>query len=137
MREHTYFVYILTNATRRSLYIGVTNALKARIRQHREKAHKGFAAHYNVSRLVYYEVLQYVRAGIAREKQLKGWSRAKKMAMIQSRNPQFRDLAEEWFKDHPAEVHSFGDHVKPQDASTANPELPPDSPLSMTKVKGP
>jgi putative endonuclease len=135
MRDHTYFVYILTNASRRSLYIGVTNSLKTRIRQHKEKAHEGFSAHYNVDRLVYFEAFQYIQAAIAREKQLKGWTRAKKIALIQTRNPQFRDLSAEWFKEHPAEVHTFGGHIKPQDASTANPEHFPDSPLSMTARK--
>ncbi len=132
MRDHTYFVYILTNASRRSLYIGVTNALKSRVRQHKEKAHEGFTAKYNLNRLAYYETFQFIHAAIAREKQLKGWSRTKKLALIQKRNPQFRDLSEEWFKEPPAEQHTIGDHVKPQDASTTNPEHPPDSPLSMT-----
>jgi putative endonuclease len=135
MRDHTYFVYILTNASRRSLYTGVTNSLKTRVRQHRQKAHEGFTAHYNVYRLVYYEIFQYIQTAIAREKQLKGGSHSKKLALIQTRNPQFRDLSAEWFKEHPAEPHTFGDHIKLQDASTANPERSPDSPLSMTESK--
>jgi putative endonuclease len=151
MRDYTFFVYILTNASRRSLYIGVTNALKVRVQQHKEKVHDGFTARYNVNRLVYYEVFQYIHAAIAREKQLKGWTRARKLELIRTRNPQFRDLSAEWFRQHPAEVHTFGDHIhpdtpphlqpepqrqpQPQDASTPNPERPPDSPLSMTRVK--
>src|ERR1700761_1393678 len=111
MRDHSYYVYILTNASRRSLYTGVTNALKSRVRQHKEKAHEGFTAKYNVDRLVYYETFQHIQAAIAREKQLKGWSRAKKLALVQKRNPEFRDLSAEWFKEHPAEQHSFGNHT--------------------------
>jgi putative endonuclease len=139
MRDHVYFVYILTNASRRSLYIGVTNALKVRVKQHKEKEHEGFTAKYNIDRLVYFETFQYIRAAIAREKQLKGWTRTRKLALIVTRNPQFRDLSDEWFKPHPAEVHTFGDHVPaapPQDASATNPEISPDSPLSMTRDKG-
>jgi putative endonuclease len=139
MRDHTYYVYILTNASRRSLYIGVTNALKARVRQHKERAHEGFTSKYNVDRLVYYEAFQFIHAAIAREKQLKGWTRAKKLALILRLNPQFRDLSAVWFEHHAVEVHTFGDHVAnggPQDASTANPESSPDSPLSMTGTEG-
>lgn len=138
MRDHHYFVYILTNDSRRSLYVGVTRALKLRIKQHKEKTTQGFTSRYNVDRLVYFERYRYVTNAIAREKQLKGWSRAKKLTLIQTMNPQFHDLSAEWFKSHSPEAHSFGDHIpcaddKTQDASTANPELPPDSPLSMTK----
>jgi putative endonuclease len=141
MRDYTFFVYILTNASRRSLYIGVTNALKVRVRQHRDKVHEGFTARYNVDRLVYYEAFQYIHAAIAREKALKGWTRARKLELIRSRNPQFRDLSAPWFKQVPAEAHAFGDHIhpeptpqkQPQDASTANPERLPDSPPQHDK----
>jgi putative endonuclease len=141
VRDYTYFVYILTNASRRSLYIGVTNALKARVRQHKEKEHEGFTSKYNVDRLIYYEAFQFIHAAIAREKQLKGWTRSEKLALIVRLNPQFRDLSAEWFKRYPPEAHAFGDHVhpegksEPQGASTPNPETSPDSPLSMTRLK--
>ena len=111
MRDYTYYVYILTNASRRSLYIGVTNALKVRVKQHKEKEHEGFTSKYNIDRLVHYEAFQFIQAAIAREKQLKGWTRAKKLALISKSNPQFRDLSAEWFKPASAEVHTFGDHI--------------------------
>ena len=72
VRDYTYLVYILTNASRRSLYIGVTNALKVRVKQHKEKEHDGFTSKYNVDRLVYYEAFQYIHAAIAREEATQG-----------------------------------------------------------------
>jgi putative endonuclease len=93
-KEHRYFVYILTNNSR-TLYIGVTSNLIARIYQHRNKLVEGFTKRYNVTRLVYFEETSNVTAAIAREKQLKGWLRAKKIALIESANPGWRDIGEE------------------------------------------
>jgi putative endonuclease len=76
------------------LYTGVTSALQERIRQHRMKLIPGFTTRYNVNRLVYYERLPSIVIAIAREKEVKGWSRAKRVALIESRNPTWRDLAE-------------------------------------------
>ena len=77
----TYYVYILTNATHR-LYVGVTNDLQRRMYEHKLKLAPGFTKRYNLSWLVYYETTSDVRAAIAREKQIKGWIRSKKVALL-------------------------------------------------------
>ena len=77
--EHKYWVYILSNRSH-TLYIGVTNALRARLAQHREQTPGTHTARYNISRLVYFEFYQYIRSAIAREKELKHWTRAQKVA---------------------------------------------------------
>jgi putative endonuclease len=87
----TYFVYILTNNTR-VLYLGVADDLERRIREHADKKFPGFTAKYDINRLVYFETLPYANAAAAREKQLKGWSRAKKLALIEKINPNWEDL---------------------------------------------
>jgi putative endonuclease len=94
-REHTYFVYILASRSR-TLYIGVTNGLGARVAQHRELRPGSFTSRYNIDRLVYFERFQYVRNAIAREKELKDWNRSRKMALIESVNPTWEDLAKDW-----------------------------------------
>ncbi len=92
---HDYCVYILTSKSG-VLYIGVTNDLSRRFFQHQEKLIPGFTAKYNVDRLVYYESFRNIRDAIAREKQLKGWRREKKVALIERMNPKWRDLSEDW-----------------------------------------
>jgi putative endonuclease len=87
------FVYILASKSG-VLYTGVTSSLDKRIIQHRFKTVEGFTKKYNVSRLVYYERHPDIRGAIAREKQIKGWTRIKKIALIESSNPTWRDLAE-------------------------------------------
>jgi len=89
-----YWVYILTNH-RRVLYIGVTGNLARRVYEHRNKLVEGFTSKYNVSELVYYEPTNDIQLAIEREKQLKGWSRAKKLALVNSFNPGWRDLSDE------------------------------------------
>lgn len=90
------WVYILTNQNNKVLYIGVTSDLSKRILQHREKIHPdSFTAKYNLNKLVYYETLDSIVEAIEREKQLKGGSRAKKIALIESTNPEWRDLFDE------------------------------------------
>lgn len=93
-REHTYFVYILASRSR-TLYVGVTRALQTRIAQHRERVPGSLTARYNIDRLVYAEPFQYVGNAIAREKELKDWNRARKIALIESANPTWEDLASE------------------------------------------
>jgi putative endonuclease len=99
MRDHQYFVYMLNSSSRRVLYTGVTNALTTRVMEHRRGEYRNsFTAQYRSFRLVYYEEFADVRSAIAREKQIKGWTRAKKNALVTSANPQWRDLIAEWEK---------------------------------------
>lgn len=92
MLHRSYFVYIMTNRTRTVLYTGVTNDLKRRVWQHREKVLEGFTSRYQVEKLVYYEVYDDVRSAIAREKQIKGGSRQKKIDLVNAMNAEWRDL---------------------------------------------
>jgi putative endonuclease len=89
----TFHVYVLASVTRR-LYVGVTDDLAFRLEQHRNGTGSRFAARYNIRRLVRAEPYATAREAIAREKQIKGWSRAKKIALIESENPQWLDLTE-------------------------------------------
>ncbi len=95
--EKQYYVYILTNKFNRALYIGVTNDLERRVYEHRNKLVKGFTATYNTHKLVYYEVTTDVYSAITREKQLKGWLRKKKVTLIKTMNPHWKDLSKELF----------------------------------------
>ena len=97
MRDHTYFVYIMASRSR-TLYIGFTSDLRVRVQQHREGTFEGFTSRYDCHRLVYYESFGYVHHAIAREKQLKRWSRAKKIILVELTNPTWEDLSEEWGK---------------------------------------
>ena len=87
-----YCVYMVTNTSNRTLYIGVTSNLLRRVGEHRLKQVKGFTSRYNLGKLVYYDVFSEVDAAIAREKQLKRWRRAKKDELIEEMNPEWRDL---------------------------------------------
>lgn len=89
-------MYILTNKSA-TLYVGVTNNLERRILEHRSGAVKGFTSRYRIGKLVYYEVTSSPLEAIAREKQIKGWTRAKKVELIKSVNPAWRELSEGWF----------------------------------------
>jgi len=95
MREHEYFVYIVCSNSG-TLYIGMTNSIYRRALQHKNGEIDGFASKYGCDRLVYYEGFDDVRKAIDREKQLKGWVRRKKIALIESKNPRWADLAEKW-----------------------------------------
>jgi putative endonuclease len=98
MSPGRYYVYILTNSIRTVLYIGVTNDPFRRVWQPRNKALPGFTSRYNVNRLIHFEVLHDIRDAIGREKQIKGWSRAKKVGLIVQQNPQWNDLSAGWFQ---------------------------------------
>src|SRR5262245_11344839 len=87
-----FYVYIMTNKSR-TLYTGVTNDLERRVYEHKKKLVPGFTAKYNIDRLVYYEATEDVNVAISREKQIKGWLRAKKIALIESTNPKWTDLS--------------------------------------------
>ena len=95
MRE--YYVYIMTNRWK-TLYTGMTGNIVQRVRQHKEHVNEGFTTDYKMDRLAYYEKYTGVREAIAREKQIKGWLRIKKLQLIVSMNPEWRDLAEDWYK---------------------------------------
>jgi putative endonuclease len=91
-----YYVYILANASK-TLYTGMTNDLERRIYEHKHKIIPGFAKRYNLTRLVYFEDTTEVKQAIAREKEIKGWVRKKKIALIESTNPGWDDLSCNWF----------------------------------------
>ena len=93
MLRRSYFVYIMTNPRKTVLYTGVTNNLPRRVHEHKEKLAPGFASKYNVTDLVYYEMAEAAEAAIAREKQLKAGPRRRKIELIKSMNPTWRDLS--------------------------------------------
>ena len=90
-----YSVYIMSSLSG-TLYIGMTNNIESRVWQHKSREFEGFASTYHCNRLVYFESFDVVNKAIDREKQLKGWSRRKKIALIESVNPKWQDLAEKW-----------------------------------------
>ncbi len=90
------YVYVLGSKSL-TLYIGVTNNLERRMYEHKEKINKGFTARYNIDRLLYYETGDDFSVAIAREKQLKKYSRKRKLDLIESINPSYKDLSEGWF----------------------------------------
>ena len=91
----SYYVYIMTNGAR-TLYVGVTNDLVRRVFQHKNHLVDGFTKKYNVTWLAFYEETSDVRSAIMREKEIKAWRRSKKVALIESRNPQWKELSLEW-----------------------------------------
>jgi putative endonuclease len=95
---HEYFVYIMTNKSRTTLYIGVTNNLERRVYEHKMKIVNGFTKRYKLNLLVYFEITDDVTAAIAREKELKGWLRRRKVLLINSMNPNWEDLSKDWFE---------------------------------------
>jgi putative endonuclease len=94
-----YYVYILTNRSK-TLYTGVTSNLESRVFDHKNHTRPGFTLRYKVDRLVYFERFGDVHAAIAREKQIKGLLRIKKMALIVSMNPEWKDLSTGWYERH-------------------------------------
>ncbi len=90
-REYQFWVYILSNRSH-ILYIGVTNNLRKRIHQHRKQTPGSFTARYKITRLVYFETYQYINNAIAREEELKHWTRAQKITLIESMNPTWEEL---------------------------------------------
>jgi len=94
-RVYEFFVYIMSSEWR-TIYVGITNDLERRVREHKTKTVKGFTAKYDIDRLVYFEQYEDATQAIAREKQIKGWKRFKKVALIDSMNPEWKDLAAAW-----------------------------------------
>lgn len=113
-REHHYYVYIVASRTR-ALYVGMTNSIRRRIEEHRAAQQTGFTQAYHCSRLVWYEHFRYVLNAIDREKQIKRWSREKKLQLIERLNPSWTDLSEVWRK------------------PTADFSTSPSAPVEMTK----
>jgi putative endonuclease len=95
-REKQYYVYIMTNRSG-TLYVGVTNNIKKRIYQHKNKLVEGFTKKYNIDMLIYYETFSDVRSAISREKLIKVWLRSKKIDLINTTNPDWTDLSKDWF----------------------------------------
>lgn len=93
--NHNYFVYILSNKTCTTVYIGITNNLRGRVAEHKTGEHPGFTRTYKVNRLVYFEQLQHINDAITREKQLKKWRRAWKDELVKTMHPSWRDLIDE------------------------------------------
>jgi len=96
MHEEFYYTYIVASRSH-TLYIGMTGNLPGRIFQHKRKLYEGFSADYNCNRLVWFEQFVDPRRAIAREKQLKGWIRTKKVALIEKTNPTWNDLSDGWY----------------------------------------
>jgi putative endonuclease len=94
-KEHKYWVYIMGSRSK-TLYAGVTDDIYPRALEHKSGTIEGFTKRYRINRLVYFEVFRYVNNAIRREKQIKGWDRAKRLALIESMNPTWVDLAEGW-----------------------------------------
>jgi putative endonuclease len=92
LRFHLYYVYILTNASNKVLYTGVTNDLERRCYEHKHKLLKGFTQKYKVNKLIYFEIFEDINLAIFREKQIKGYSRAKKAALIDRFNKNWNEL---------------------------------------------
>ena len=97
MQTHKrYYVYIMTNKSG-TLYTGLTESLKKRIHQHKNKLVEGFTKKYNINRLLYFETFSDVYSAIAREKTIKGWVRRKKLDLIRATNPDWTDLSQDWY----------------------------------------
>ena len=98
IKTHTYYVYIMTNRSG-TLYTGMTNNLERRVQEHKQKKVPGFTEKYNIDRLIYFEETDDVKAAIAREKQIKGLLRSRKIELIEAENPKWRDLSLDWYDD--------------------------------------
>ena len=117
-----YYVYLMASFKQR-LYVGVTNDLSRRVYQHKTKAYpESFTARYNIDRLVYFEVFGDILDAIGREKQIKGWRRSKKVALIEAENPRWKDLSLDW---------DWG--LKDSSLAYLVDEWPPGNPLGMTR----
>ena len=97
--NHQYYVYIITNKKDGVLYIGVTNDLERRMFEHKNKLVKGFSSKYNLDKLVFLEVYQYIEDAIKREKNIKKWKREWKINLILEENADWDDLSSDWFID--------------------------------------
>ena len=121
MPQRTYWVYIMTNHSG-TLYTGVTGKLSRRVHEHRHRLVPGFATRYTIDQLVYAESFSEVRDAIAREKQIKAWRRSHKVALIDTANPEWNDLGEEWFG--PTDTMEPGSSVMAENCVNADDEIP-------------
>jgi len=112
MPPRTYYTYIMSSRTK-VLYIGITNSLERRVQQHKEGKHDSFTKEYRCHHLVWFERYATATSAIAREKQLKGWRRARKIALIEEQNLEWQDLSKDWGK-------SFGANQPPPAATTTD-----------------
>ncbi|HSE49334.1 MAG TPA: GIY-YIG nuclease family protein [Terriglobales bacterium] len=106
--DYRFFVYMLGSSSRRAIYVGFTSEFRKRIWQHKNHELEGFTDRYNVIRLLWYERYQYAANAIAREKQIKRWSRKKKIWLIEQMNPGWKDLAADWFPEAQAPSTRLG-----------------------------
>ena len=111
MHEVGYFTYIMASRSH-TLYIGVSRDLQKRVFEHKWAEHDAFTAKYNCDRLVWFESYQEVTRAIAREKQLKGWRRDKKIALIEKANPAWIDLSKDWFDIEPDDLKRATDRME-------------------------
>jgi putative endonuclease len=110
MHAGSYFSYIMASRSH-TLYVGVTGDLHRRVFQHKWREHDGFTERYSCDRLVWFESYQDVGKAIAREKQLKGWRRDKKIALIEKMNPAWVDLSRNWYDVEPADLKRAADRM--------------------------
>ena len=110
MHEGGYCTYIMASRSH-TLYVGVTGDLLRRVFQHKWREHDGFTQRYNCDRLIWFERYQDVHKAIAREKELKGWRREKKIALIEAANPIWLDLSRDWYDLEPADYRRAMDRM--------------------------
>ena len=111
MHERSYFTYIMASRSH-TLYIGVTSDLQKRVFQHKWREHEGFTERYNCDCLIWFETSQDILKAIAREKQLKGWRREKKIALVETSNPTWLDLSRDWYDVEPADLERATDRME-------------------------
>ncbi|HYN16114.1 MAG TPA: GIY-YIG nuclease family protein [Terriglobales bacterium] len=114
-REPRYYVYIMASRSL-NLYTGITNNLYRRALEHKRGDLEGFTKRYRIERLVYCETFKYVGNAIRREKQIKSWTRAKRLELIKSTNPTWQDLAEDWGKPFKLQIPRFARDDNPKDS---------------------
>ena len=95
--HRSYWVYILSNKPNGTLYVGVTNSLETRVWQYKAKHIEGFSKRYGLDRLIHFEEFRDIRNAIGREKEIKGWLRVKKIALVEASNPTWSDLSTGWY----------------------------------------
>jgi putative endonuclease len=132
--EKRYYVYIMASRSL-TLYTGVTGSIYRRALQHKAGEIEGFTKKYHVNRLVYYETFKYVNAAIAREKQIKAWTRAKRLALIKTMNPAWQDLAAAWGEQAELQIPRFARDDNSENKDERFPIGTADTALLQTKAK--